>query len=749
MSFSKIIIKLFIFLNLIFFNNILLADIVKVIKINGNERISEKTIIMFSQVFENDQINNKDINDILKKLYETDYFENINIVFKNNILNITVKENAIIQNISYEGIKSNKLIEIFKKEELLKEKSPFNRNLLKNEKKRILFLSKQLGYYSSDIEIEVETLSENLVNINFIFDLGNKAKIKKINFLGNKIFKDSKLRRLITSSEYKFWKIISGKKYLNENLVEFDKRLLKNYYLNNGYYNATINTSFAKLIDKDEFELIFNIDAKNKIVFGDLKLDIPIDYNEENFKKIEKLFLEFKDKPYSINAIDKILKEIDEITALIEYRFIKASVEEDLIGDKINLNFIIEDSEKLYIEKINIFWNNVTEENVIRNQLEIDEGDPYNELLLNKSVNNLKSLNFFKNVDKEISDGNQYNTKVLNLTVSEKPTGEISASAGLGTSGGSVGFGVKENNFLGKGLSLDSNISVSSETFRGKFGITNPNFRNSDKSMFFNVEAIETDYFKTFGYKSNKTGFNLGTNFEYLDDLRLGIGSSNFYEKIETNSSASDRQQAQAGNYWDTFLNLDFNYDKRNQKFQTTSGFRSFYSLDIPIISKTNTLKNYYNFANYFKLFDKNISSVKFVFEAANSISNDDVKLSERVNISSSRLRGFESGRIGPKDGEDFIGGNFAYSLNFSTTIPQLLDQSQNLEFLFFIDTANVWGVDYQNSLDDSGSIRSSTGISLDWYSPIGPFNFSLAYPITKENGDKEETFRFNLGTTF
>ena len=749
MSFSKIIIKLFIFLHLIFFNNILLADIVKVIKINGNERISEKTIIMFSQVFENDQINNKDINDILKKLYETDYFENINIVFKNNILNITVKENAIIQNISYEGIKSNKLIEIFKKEELLKEKSPFNRNLLKNEKKRILFLSKQLGYYSSDIEIEVETLSENLVNINFIFDLGNKAKIKKINFLGNKIFKDSKLRRLITSSEYKFWKIISGKKYLNENLVEFDKRLLKNYYLNNGYYNATINTSFAKLIDKDEFELIFNIDAKNKIVFGDLKLDIPIDYNEENFKKIEQLFLEFKDKPYSINAIDKILKEIDEITALIEYRFIKASVEEDLIGDKINLNFIIEDSEKLYIEKINIFWNNVTEESVIRNQLEIDEGDPYNELLLNKSVNNLKSLNFFKNVDKEISDGNQYNTKVLNLTVSEKPTGEISASAGLGTSGGSVGFGVKENNFLGKGLSLDSNISVSSETFRGKFGITNPNFRNSDKSMFFNVEAIETDYFKTFGYKSNKTGFNLGTNFEYLDDLRLGIGSSNFYEKIETNSSASDRQQAQAGNYWDTFLNLDFNYDKRNQKFQPSSGFRSFYSLDIPIISKTNTLKNYYNFANYFKLFDKNISSVKFVFEAANSISNDDVKLSERVNISSSRLRGFESGRIGPKDGEDFIGGNFAYSLNFSTTIPQLLDQSQNLEFLFFIDTANVWGVDYQNSLDDSGSIRSSTGISLDWYSPIGPFNFSLAYPITKEKGDKTETFRFNLGTTF
>ena len=361
----------------------------------------------------------------------------------------------------------------------------------------------------------------------------------------------------------------------------------------------------------------------------------------------------------------------------------------------------------------------------------------------------MKSLNFFKSVDKSIIKGSKIDTKIINFSVEEKPTGEINATAGFGTSGGSVGFGIKENNFLGKGLSLDSNFNISAETFKGKFSLTNPNYNNTEKSIYISAEAIETDNYKTFGYKTNKTGLNIGTNFEYLNDLRVGIGTSNFYEVIKTNSTASQSQQDQEGNYWDTFLNFDFNYDKRNQKFQTSSGFRSFYSLDLPVISDKNTLKNYYSYSHYFDLFENNISSFSIFLKSANSINNKDIKLSERISIPSSKLRGFESGRVGPKDGDDFIGGNYAYAMNFSSTIPQFFEESQNVDFLFFIDAANLWGVDYDNSLDDNGSLRSSTGIALDWFSPIGPLNFSLAYPITKKDGDKEESFRFNLGTSF
>ena len=747
MNFLKYFLKVLFFL--LVFNLKASSDIIEKINIEGNQRISSNTIILFTEVNIGQEITDNDLNLILNNLYNTSYFNDVRISLKNNILNIFVEEFPIIQKINYNGVKSNTILEKITEDKLLKDKSPYIKFSLNNEKERLLSQIKELGYYNASIETTLETLDENLVNINFDIKLGDKSKIKKITFIGNKVFKDNRLKRLIASSEYKFWKIISGRKYLNENLVKLDERLLKNYYLNNGYYDVKIYSSFAKLVKENEFELIFNIDSNQQYYFGDIKLDLPPDFDEKNFLKLEKLFSDIKGEVYSINQIDKILDEIDLITLQEQYQFINASVEENLVSNNINLIFKIKESDKYYVEKINIYGNNVTQENVIRNQLELDEGDPFNEILLNKSVNNLKSLNFFKKVDKSVKEGSSKNTKILNLSVDEKPTGEITASAGLGTDGGSIGFGIRENNFLGKGLSLDSNFNLSGETFKGKFGLTNPNFKNSDKSIFINVEAIETDNFKTFGYKTNKTGINIGTNFEYLDNLRLGIGTSNFYEVIKTNDTASKAQQDQEGNYWDTFVNFDFIYDKRNQKFQTTSGFRSFYSIDVPIVSEKNTLKNYYNYSHYFDLYENNVSSVSIYLQSANSINNKDIKLSERINIPSSKLRGFESGRVGPKDGDDYIGGNYGYALNFSSTIPQIFEESQNVDFLFFIDAANLWGVDYDSSLDDSGSIRSSTGIALDWFSPIGPLSFSLAYPITKESGDKEESFRFNLGTSF
>ena len=724
------------------------SEIVNKIEISGNDRISNETIKLFSEVSVNDVLDKDNLNIILKNLYETNFFKNISIEFNNNILLIKVIENPIIENINYEGVKSSKTLELLKADTLVKSRSSYNDVILIDEKDRILNVLKNLGYYNSSLEILINDQNDNLIDLTFKIKLGEKARIKKITFIGNKVFKDRKLRRVIASSEYKFWKIISGRKYLNQNLVNFDERLLKNFYKNNGYYNVKVNSSFAKLLNENEFELIFNIDAKSKVYFGNLNLNLPLDFDEKNFTNIENLFKKIKGEPYSINSIDEILEAIDLITTYEQYKFINATVTENLEADKINLIFNIVETEKFYVEKINIFGNNITSENVIRNQFEVDEGDPYNEILVNKSINNLKSLGFFKEVKKDIRDGSINNTKIVDIILKEKPTGELSAAAGVGTDGGTIGFGIKENNFMGNGIALDTNFTITSDSFKGKFSVTNPNYKNSDKSIYISAEALETDNYKTFGYKSNKTGISIGTNFEYLDDFFLGIGNSNFYEKIETNSTASTRQQAQEGNYWDSFLKLDFNYDKRNQKFQTSSGFRSFYSLDIPVISETNTLKNYYNYAHYFDLFEKNVSIISLYFETANSLTNDDVKLSERINIPSRRLRGFETGRVGPKDGDDFVGGNYAYSLNFSSTIPQIFEESQNVDFLFFVDAADIWGVDYDSSLDNS-KIRSSLGIGLDWFSPLGPLNFSFAHPITKADGDRTEKFRFNLGTTF
>ena len=747
MNSIKILLKT-IFLILFFLSSHGFSDTLNKIEIVGNDRISDETIKLFIQVELNDQINNNKLNDILKDLYETDFFKDISVSFKNQILSISVEENPIIENILYEGIKSNRILDIIKKETSIRSRSSYNEIIIKKEKSKIENILKNLGYYNSNIETLVEQKKNNLVNITYNINLGKKSKIKKITFIGNKIFKDKKLRRVISSNEYKFWKFISGRKYLNPNLVSFDERLLRNFYKNNGYYNAEINSSFAKILENNTFELIFNINAGPKIAFGELKLNLPTDFDETNFESIEILFKKIKGKPYSINTIDKILDEIDQITALEQYKFIKASVVENIDENLINLVFNVEEGEKLYIERINILGNNVTAETVIRNQLMLDEGDPFSEILLNKSINNLKSLNFFKSVKSELKDSDQNNTKIIDIFLEEKPTGEIYASAGVGTSGGSIGFGVKENNFIGNGIKLDTNFLLSSDSFKGKFSVLNSNFKNSDKSLFFSAEASENDNFNTFGYKTNKTGVRVGTNFEYLNDFYLGISNSNFYEKIETNSTASAMQKKQEGNYWDSFIILDMNYDKRNQKFQTNSGFKSFYSVDLPIISETNTIKNYYNYSQYFNFFEKNFSSISVYLQSANSLNNKDIKLSERITIPSNRLRGFEAGRVGPKDGDDFIGGNYAYSINFASNVPQFFEESQNLDFLIFADAADIWGVDYDSSIKGNG-IRSSIGVALDWTSPIGPLNFTLAYPVTKKTGDKTESFRFNLGTTF
>ena len=742
-----ILFKSFFIILLFLFSNAF-SDTLNKIEITGNDRISDETIRLFISVDIKDEINEVKLNNILKDLYDTDFFKDISVEFDNQILSINVIENPIIENISYIGIKSNRILELIKDGTSIKQRSSYDERKIKNDKLKIKDILQVIGYYNASLDILVEQSKNNLVSITYDIDLGKKSKIKKITFIGNKVFKDKKLQRIITTTEYKFWKFISGKKFLNQNSVFLDERLLKNFYKNNGYYDVKINSSFAKLLDDNNFELIFNIDAGSKIYFGELDLKLPTDFDENNFSSIKKLFKKIKGDPYSINKIDDILDEIDSITTLEQYKFIKANVFETINQNTIDLKFHVEEGEKFYVDRINILGNTVTSESVIRNQLMLDEGDPFSKILVNKSINNLKRLNFFKTVNYKVLNNNENNTKSIEISVDEKPTGEIFASAGAGTSGASLGFGVRENNFLGKGIGLDSNILLSGESIKGKFSVTNPNFKNSDKTLFASVEAIENNYYKNFGYKTNKTGISIGTDFEYLNDFYVGINSSNFYEVIETNSTASAQQQAQEGNYWDSFIKLSMNYDKRNQKFQTSDGFKSHYSVDLPLISDTNTLKNYYNYSHYFDFFEKNFSSISIYLQSAHSINNKDIKLSERITIPSNRLRGFEAGRLGPKDGDDFVGGNYAYSINVASNIPQIFEESQNIDFLIFADAADIWGVDYNSSIKGSG-IRSSVGVALDWMSPVGPMNFILAYPVTKEIGDKTETFRFNLGTTF
>lgn len=729
------------------------AEVIKEVDVTGNKRISKDTIIVLGDIKLNNDYDDLKLNETLKKLYQTNFFSNISISINQEILKISVIENPIIEDVEITGIKNKKILEDISEKLNLQNRMSFTENLLNKDIELIENIHRSAGYYFVKVTPLIEK-NDNLNSIRLIIDInqGERAKVKQILFIGDKKIKDKKLLEVIASEEHKFWKFVSRKVYLNEGTINLDKRLLENYYKNRGFYNVKILNSFAELNEEGSFKLVFNIDAGEKYFFNDLNLSLPEDYDENDFKKIKKIFNKLKNKKYSIDGINTILKEIELIASQNLYDFIDATVTEEIVDkNKINFNFKVKDSQKYYVERINLFGNFNTIEEAIRNKLIVDEGDPLNELLYKKSIDNIRSTGFFKKVNSEIIDGSSPNEKVINITVQEQPTGEISMGAGYGTSGTMIGGGITEKNFLGKGINLDSSIELSEESLKGKFIYAKPNFGNSDNTLFTSIRATTTDNLTDFGYKTSDTGFSLATRFEQYENLFFKPELDLSLEKIETNSSATTTLKKQEGSYTDFYFNYGLDYDLRNSTFNPSSGYKTSFYQTLPIVSDNNEIANTFVTTHYkpLSLSSGMVGKASFYFKTVHSISDDDVRISKRASLPYSRLRGFKKGSIGPLDDNDFVGGNYASSMNLSTTLPGLFRTVENIDMSYFIDAGNVWGVDYSDTIDDSNFIRSSTGVSLDLLTPVGPLSFSWTQPITKRSTDKTETFRFNLGTTF
>ena len=746
----KLMIKYFLFififcLKLTFTN----AEIVKSISVIGNDRITNETVIIFAKINIGDDLIVNDLNKIIENLYETNFFKNVKVNFEKNILNIDVIENDLVQYIEINGVKNKKLKQALIDQLTINEKQSYVEEKSLEQVLKLSNFLKFSGYYFSDVDLIIKQNDNNTINLIYNITLNKKAVVKDIKFAGNKIFKSRLLSSIIITEEDKFWKFLSKKKYLNERQIQLDQRLLKNFYLNEGYYNVKISQTSANVIEENNFSLTYNIDAGKKFFFNNLSLNIPTDYNPDNFRFIKLMLNDMKDKPYSSNSINNLLNEIDKIAITKQYEFINASFIENIIDqNKIDIEFLINESQKLYVDRINIFGNNITNESVIRNLLVVDEGDPLNEILNNKSKNNIKGSGLFSKVDYKILDTKNEFKKDIEINVVEQPTGEISAGAGYGTSGQTFSFGIKENNFAGNATKLNTNLSITSKSIKGGLNITIPNYNYSDKSLKMNLSRSNNDYLTTAGYENTITNFTLGTGFEYKQDLFFTPLIVIEAEDLTTNNTASTTLKKQDGNYNNIEFDYSFLYDKRDQTFRPTDGYYSKFNQSLPLLSNDYSISNTYSFKTYKKLTENTVSNISFYLSAINSLEGSDVRVSDRVYLSPRKLRGFEAGKVGPKDNLDFIGGNYASSASFSTTLPTVLPELESIDFNIFLDAGNVWGVDYDNNLDNS-KIRSSTGISIDWLTPVGPLNFVLAQPITKASSDVEQSFRFDIGTTF
>ena len=742
--------KLLVLIIFLFFKvNFASSEIINEIQVKGNNRVSAKTIINFSEIKKGDDTTKKILNTSLKKLYDTNFFELVEFKLEDNILTIQVSEYPVVQEIIINGIKAKKNIKKMKETMSLKEKNPFIESTVKNDLNQMLNMFKQSGYYFVKIDTKIEKNANDTVNIIFDVERGEKATINKIKFIGDKKFKDRKLRSIITSEEDKFWKFISSKVYLDIERVNLDKRLLKNFFLDKGYYNVDITDAYSQILNQKDFELIYNINAGEKFYFGNFDIILPEDFDPKKFNDLDNFFKKIKNEKYSYKRIEKILDEIEKIALYQNYEFIDAKVIEKIKGNKINFTFEIEDTEKLYVNKINILGNNFTSEKYIRNLLIVDEGDPFNKILHNKSMNMLRSKNLFKKVDFKIIDTENSDQKDINIIIEEKPTGEIMAGAGYGTDGSTFSIGIRENNFKGEGINLNTKLSLTEQTVKGFFEYTHPNFAYSDRALSTSLESSVTDKLTDFGYKSSLNKVSLGTRYEQFEDTFFSPALSISNESLDTTSTASAAYKKQEGSYFDTTFDYALTYDKRNSAYQPSSGFYSNWYQQLPIISDNETIINGYTITGYKEVADDMIISSGIYSRAVNSLTNDDVRVSKRIYAPSSRLRGFESGKVGPVDGTDHIGGNYVVTFNTSSTIPYVLQTQENMDLKLFFDAGNIWGVDYSSSLDDSNTIRTSTGLALEWITPVGPLSFTYSEVLSKASTDKTQSFKFQLGTTF
>ena len=726
------------------------SEIVKTFKVDGNERIRKDTIKAFGNIQLNKDYSSDDVNELIKILYETNFFSDIEIKIDNEIMYISIKEAPVIQNLEIRGVKNKKIIQLLNDNFILKSKSTFSNYSLKKDTTMIKSLLTSAGFYFVELEVLKTFNDNNSVDLIYDIKLGEKSKIYKIEFIGNKFFKDRTLKRIITSEEDKFWKIISGKKYLNEERISLDKRLLANYYKNKGFYYVDVVSNHVVFDKGKGFRLTFNIESGKRYKFGKIDLNISDDLDKNFFTDITDNFSKLKGKYYSLKKISKILEKITSISLYKNLEFINSSVQETTTGDVIDVTIGVEQLEKFYVERVDILGNSITKDNVIRGAMLTDEGDPFNYLLLNKSVNNIRSKQLFGKVESKVKDGSEPDLKIIEIEVEEKPTGELSAGAGAGTSGTSIGFGVKENNWLGNGIMLEANVKISDEAIKGIFAVTNPNYNYSGNSITSSFESTTIDKLTDYGYKTSKTGFSFSTSFEQYEDFYISPNISVFSENLDTNTNASSQLKKQDGNYFDTDFQYSLIKDKRNQRFQPTEGYRYSFLQKIPIISDGSTLIHGFDAASYHTFNENFIGAFKLYSRAANTFSNnDDVRISDRIYIPSKYLRGFEYGKIGPKDAGDYIGGNYAAAASAIISMPNAFSTFQNTELSWFVDAGSVWAVDYNRNLPESSTLRSSVGLAVDWLTPIGPFTFSYAEPITKDDTDTTESIRFNIGTTF
>jgi len=724
---------------------------IKKVVIIGNTRVSSNTI----ESLVDKKVSNIDsifINNLTKKIYDTDFFSDVKIAYNQDILTITVSENSVVNFFYINGLKDKDLDEV-NKIISLKENAIFSTSKLKKDIESVKDYFRATGYYMATIDPEVIKIANNQINLILNIDKKDISKIKNIYFIGNKFFSSTQLADVISSAEDGWWKFFTSAS-LNEQQIEYDKQLLKDFYKSKGFYDIQIESVFAGVDNSKNFNLTYSINAGKKYKFGNVEIQLssPV-YKEKDILEIKNISNKLlKNEHYSNILIGKLNKQITNYLESNRYNTFEVNVQENKKSDElIDVLVQLNQEQRVLINKINISGNSITEEKVVRDNLYLSEGDNLSNSKLKKSIDNVKSKQYFSKVDYKIEDSiEKKNAKDFNIFVKEQPTGSISAGVGYGTNGAMVQASINERNFLGQGIGLNFTGTFSTQKVSGEFSVIDPNFKNSNKELGVSLIAQNDDYTNS-GYTNKSLGGRVATKYELYEDLYFRPNANIQSDKLETNSNASTLLRSRQGSTITTGVGYNFSADFRDSKYSPTAGSISYFEQNIAtFISDIPTVVSSVGSTYYKELFsDKYIGSAKVRFSNSTALNSKDVKISDRLYPSQTELRGFELRGVGPVDGADHVGGNYLATLSLKSTFPNPIPDNFKANSYLFYDVGNVWGVDYSDIISSNSKIRSSTGVALDFMSPVGPLSFTYAIPLSKSSTDKQQNFLFNIGSSF
>lgn len=741
------------------------------IDISGNQRIESSTIESYLLMNIGDTFTEQLGDASLKRLYNTGLFSDVDVGRRGSVLVVEVSENPIINRIVFEGNKYKDDEDIYE-EIQLRPRIVFSRAKVRADVQRILEVYRRGGRFSATIEPKVIQLEQNRVNLVYEISEGAKSIIGKINFLGNRVFNNDILRTKMVTTESRWWKFLATEDTYDPDRLNYDKQLLRDFYREQGYADFRVTSAVAELSpDKEFFFVNISVEEGELYNFGEINVESQIE--ELTPAIMGQLVLTRSGAQYDSTAIDDTVDLLTEVAGLRGYAFvdIRPQVRRNRAERTVDVTYVINEAPRVYVEEIKIIDNVRTHDKVIRRELRMVEGDAYNSSRLNRSEVRVRSLQFFKEVVIEQIEGTAADKTILEITVEEQPTGELSAGLGFSSfEGFLINFSIAERNLLGKGQFARVGTSLSKRRKEVELSFTEPYFMDRRVAIGADIYLRNTNFIES-GFRQNSIGGAIRTAFPLTEYIVMNLSYGLSKDKVITSFfSQSPYIADNSGDFLTSSLSYGLSYNSLDDRQKPNRGqVLTLMQQYAGLGGNEKYLRTNANYQFYYPIYKRWVFNISLEGGHIQGIGRD-VRLNRRFFLGNPKIRGFKEAGIGPREHaahfrELFsgfsLGGNTMYKSTAELFIP-LGGGARDLgiEASVYVDAGSVFNIDAEESLINSEGVlytllgdtmapRVSVGIGFSWASPFGPFRIDLAKAIRKQPSDESEFFQFNVGTRF